>query len=101
NDEIALALAYPAPKRRGIACQPHLEARARKRLIENGTDGCVVVGYKNATCGHRYSSSSVLWGMRARAPFPTSYSLQRPAFTESHGASKLVHSGAAFSIRSP
>ena len=60
DDQIALALADPAPQRRRVSRQPHLVSGARKRLIENRADGSVVVGDKYTTCGHRYSSSCVL-----------------------------------------
>ena len=60
DDEIALALADPAPQRRRVAGQPHLVAGARQRLIEHRADRGVVVGDEYATCGHAYSSSRVL-----------------------------------------
>ena len=59
DDQIALALADPAPQRRRVAGQPHLVSGARERLVEDRADGGVVVGDKYATCGHRYSSSRV------------------------------------------
>ena len=57
DDEIALALADPAPQRRRVSGQAHLISGARKSLVQNRADGGVVVGDKNATCGHCYSSS--------------------------------------------
>ena len=52
DDEIALALADPAPQRRGIAGQPDFVAGAGQRLVQNRADGGVVIGDENATCGH-------------------------------------------------
>ncbi len=60
DDQVALALAYPAPQRRRVSCQPHLISGARESLVQNRTDRRVIIGDKDATCGHRYSSSCVL-----------------------------------------
>ena len=60
DDEIALALAHPAPQRCGVAGQANLISSARKRLVQNRADGGVVICNEYATCGHRYSSSCIL-----------------------------------------
>ena len=43
DDQIALALARPAPQRRGIARRLRRIARPRQCLIEHGPDGCIVI----------------------------------------------------------
>ena len=60
DDEIALALADPAPQRRRVAGQPHLISGARQGLVQNRADGGIVIGDQNTTCGHFYSSSLFL-----------------------------------------
>ena len=52
DDQIALALADPAPQRRRVPGQPHLVSGARKSLVQNRADRRVIVGDKYATCGH-------------------------------------------------
>ena len=60
DDEVALPLADPAPQRRRVPRQSHLISGARQCLVENRADRRVIVGDKDATCGHRFSSSCVL-----------------------------------------
>ena len=58
DDQIAVALAHPAPQRRGIAGRAHLVAGARQRLVEHRADRGVVVGDQYVSCGHGSSSGS-------------------------------------------
>ena len=53
DDEIALPLRDPAPEGRGVAGRAHLVAGARKRLVEHGPDGGVVVGEEDVSARHR------------------------------------------------
>src|SRR6185437_3097752 len=52
DDEIAVALAHPAPQRRRVAGRTHLVTGARQRLIEHRTDRRVVVGNQYASRRH-------------------------------------------------
>ena len=53
DDQIAVALADPAPQRRGIAGRADLITGARKRLIEHGPDCRIIVGNENISRGHQ------------------------------------------------
>src|SRR4029079_3558445 len=52
DDEVPVALADPAPQGGGIASRTDLVSGARERLIEDGPDRGVVVGYQYASRGH-------------------------------------------------
>ncbi len=53
DDQIAVALADPAPQRGGIAGRTDLIAGARQCLIEYGPDRRIVIGDENASRGHQ------------------------------------------------
>ena len=53
DDQIAVALADPAPQRCGIAGRADLVTGARQRLIEHRPDRRIVVGDENASRGHQ------------------------------------------------
>ena len=52
DDDIALALADPAPQRGGVAGGARRVAGARQRLVEHGADRGVVVGDEDRAAGH-------------------------------------------------
>jgi hypothetical protein len=53
DDEIAVALADPAPERRDIAGRADLVTGARERLIEHGPDRRIIVGNENISRWHQ------------------------------------------------
>ena len=52
DDDVAFALADPAPERRRIAGGTWREARPGQSLVQNCPDGSVVIGYENGASGH-------------------------------------------------
>ena len=52
DDEVALALADPAPQRRGIAGRARRIAGARQRLVQHRADRGVVVGDEDVAFAH-------------------------------------------------
>ena len=52
DDEIAVALADPAPQRGGVAGRARRVAGAGERLVEHGADRGVVVGDEDIAFGH-------------------------------------------------
>ena len=52
DDDVAFALADPAPERRRVAGGARREARPGQSLVQHCADGSVVVGYENGASGH-------------------------------------------------
>ena len=52
DDDITLAARHPAPERGSIGGDADIVAGARKRLVEDGADGGVVVGDEDRGAGH-------------------------------------------------
>ena len=52
DDEIALALAHPAPQRRRVAGRTHLVADPAERLVEHGADRRIVIRKENGSAWH-------------------------------------------------
>ena len=67
DDEVALALADPAPKCRRVAGGADVVADAPERLVENGADCCIVVGEENGSAWHLCSPVSAADRRRQRS----------------------------------
>ena len=52
DDQIALPLSHPAPESRGVAGRADLISGPRQGLIQDGSDGGIVVGEENLSARH-------------------------------------------------